>query len=214
VDYSWSDGYYLNRNCYRFNSGGWDTLQGPKRTIDIVDEVDGHTQVLEIHNADSGKTSVLEKSFEDKTYGTIEFWVRSDYSHFYSTLDLYAMDTNTRAFLMVLFSNGWFWFKSDDGIYRTIRYKNLNSVSANADIWYHIKVHFDCNSDTAQIWIDGTQVYWSDNNWANPNFKFENSVSKVNNLKFRNAGDVGDRKLWLDAVDMSWYYGYYNRNVP
>ncbi|MBD3230493.1 MAG: hypothetical protein GF329_20100, partial [Candidatus Lokiarchaeota archaeon] len=67
------------------------------------------------------------------------------------------------------------------------------------------KITFDCASNTFQVWINGKQAYIG----SNHNLQFENGVSKIDKLEISNAGNKGDRKFWLDAIDFSWVWGYY-----
>ncbi|MBD3227693.1 MAG: hypothetical protein GF329_05850, partial [Candidatus Lokiarchaeota archaeon] len=89
------------------------------------------------------------------------------YHDFYSELKLY--ESTTRALVFVMFSGQ---FKVFDGDYHALRDSSGSYFNSEANIWYHIKITFDCASNTFHVWINGKQAYIG----SNPNLQFENSV--------------------------------------
>jgi hypothetical protein len=73
------------------------------------------------------------------------------------------------------------------------------------DTWYHLKIEFDCTSDTFDLWVDGVQYY---KNPAEDPFDFVLALDNVSTIGVYFAGASG--VVYLDAVDYSWATGYFN----
>jgi hypothetical protein len=63
--------------------------------------------------------------------------------------------------------------------------------------WHHIRVTFDCASDTYTCWVNGTY---------RGNFTFNHAVAQVTYWEFHTSGvyTLYDSFFYVDAVDFSW----------
>jgi hypothetical protein len=144
IDFSWSSGYYLNRNCYKVIPSGINTNQHYAATIDIVDDLDGRTKVIELRddiNTQGIGNTAMFIPFSNEKNGAIEFYVRnSDLSH---PFFLFLRDNDVIIITLKLWSNE---FKYQ------IESTDYTITSASSNVWYYVKVEW--NATGWQVIID------------------------------------------------------------
>lgn len=176
--------------------------------MSITNSLGGHSDILTLYdnqnNIDIGDFFRISIPFSvSQVYGSIECFIRSDDVSQISEIRLYDVSTIIFRFKMDLNK-----FQYYDGSWNDI------GLAASGDIWYHIRIAFDCDgvkshenlaTDTWKIWINGIEY---------GDFNFENVVSEANSIRFfSNAADNG-YTYYIDAVDFSWADRYYtNRNL-
>jgi len=118
----------------------------------IVATHNGHNKVLNTTAAgDNGAYVHWQHDFSSvKTNGTIEFF--HEYkdngvgSHY-----IEVFDDSDNFIVMVR-------FYLPTNIFRVYHGATFTDVSAAADTWHHIKIDFDCDSDTQSVWLNGESV--------------------------------------------------------
>ncbi|MDD1777208.1 MAG: NEW3 domain-containing protein [Candidatus Helarchaeota archaeon] len=167
----------------------------------VADEA-GHHKVLQMYDYNSGGSTVLEQNFGDQTAGTVEVWyygVTGTGPDCSLQLCLTTASDASGVLLMLNFS------------YAQIGYvvgSKVNKVCDSANNqWHHLRIVFNCTSDTFNLWVDGTQRL------TNAAFQFaQTSLTQV--MIYTGSGSTGGYYCYLDAFDYSWAPGYYlNRNM-
>jgi len=198
LDYSWSEGYYENRNM-DYNNTDW-LLYTNGGTVDIISELNGHKNVIELDDTSSVHYITAYNFFETQESGTIEFYFCTDDASITALFDV--MSNGNYAIPAGIYNEQFFYYSTG---YNYI-------CSANDDTWYHILIDFECGSgsykglspDTFKITINDVE-YGA--------YSFYQSQSSVNKFGFRSE-NANINTFYADAVDYSWSDGYYeNRNM-
>ncbi len=171
-------------------------------TVNVISDLDGHTKILELFDTDvSYNAHVIKELSSNPSYGTIEYWMRTD--------DV---------------TNGLCGFRLDSGtillgemvtlrVYNGYLQKYLGSwqnvVSLQNDTWYHLRVDFECTT--------GAYTGLSQYNWRlfvnNTNFGISNFI---NNETYGARIEWYTDYIWglsgyyyyIDAIGFSWDTDY------
>jgi len=234
IDYSWTPGYYLNRNKdyeagkpidylgkYSFtneligsNPMGWMIEEGGSTEVQIQSDLDGHNKIVELTDDTSNASACIRNVFSSQTTGTIELWVRGSSSTKESSLYLgYLPEGNWNLYFMMGQDGNPYWYFWI-GYNVPVVYSNLDQVPWDANKWYHVRIQFDCISDTGKLWIDGTEVYWNNSGLPDGDFPFYRPASYFNIFLIGTTDIHSSFDFYVDAIDYSWESGYYlNRNT-
>ncbi|MFX0074328.1 MAG: hypothetical protein ACFE96_02720 [Candidatus Hermodarchaeota archaeon] len=163
---------------------------------EVVSSMDGHNKVLKL-TSDANWRSIYDM-VNDKSEGTVEWWVRTPISYVSHRLILY--DGATQGIII--------YFHNDGNIY-----EHDGSAAAfttyEADTWTHVRVDFECldegegngyqklQHDTYYVYINGEKF--------GP-FEFKNGVSAIDKVFFDTGGASNTR--YIDAVSYSWDISY------
>ena len=172
---------------------GWTTFEGGGCTVNVISEVGGHKNVVELYDNGIGTTNRAEinNTFADQTTGIIEFWYRRIDPTEYVFWRL--CEDNTIASTMGS-EGGTFQRNFQNGSWQSL-------APCNSDQWYHIRIDFDTNADLLNLTIDGTQVL--------TNGDFMNDTTSINKLVFFTRGwGVANYRGYYDAVGYSWDPNY------
>ena len=124
---------------------GWDDYSGVGSTAIIIESLDGHEKVLELYDNSGATISHIRQTFVvgEQSSGIIEFWLRGNS---YSDTNYIIGDggSDNSIHFYTGYDSGFYCY--DPG------WTEFADFSIN--IWYHIKIEFDCSSDW-QIWVDG-----------------------------------------------------------
>lgn len=227
VDFSWADGYSLNRNMhlneseelwcweafpvweseYYQNTINWGTsenqnlskftlVQVSGEIISIENEFQDHNDVIDIRDPDATAYGTLGYFFSPQTEGTIEMnFAQNPYP---DVSYLYLSDSSGQAIYMYLQHGGSGGMKAYNGGSLT----QFFVITSN--IWYNIKIQFDCNRDKFNIWIDGVQyvVDWS----------FLSAKTTIDRLYIGTTNTFStDVDIYLDGFSCSWEDEYFNQ---
>ena len=199
IDYSWDDGYYLNRNQdletfewnddFPFNWSSDFTSQ-----ISIVD-YQNHENVVKI--VDNSGTDYIGLNNEIyQTMGTVEFYINLAQTTQSAFACIYQSGTSNQIYFQA-YSDGYFRYY--DGSYHNI-------MTYSAHQWYHMRIEFDVNDDW-HLWVDGVSKD------GGSGYNFRGSPSYFNVVDFFGGG-VDTPTFYIDSVDYSWCVDYYtNRNM-
>ncbi|KKK89341.1 hypothetical protein LCGC14_2734080, partial [marine sediment metagenome] len=218
IDYSWSPGYSNGRNrlttnddilghypashSFPFDDVGtnpvdW-VVDETGGTVNIISSIGEHRKVLELD--DTGDVIHALNIWDDVSSGTIEFWARF---------------TDVTKALYIHISDGA-WGSSTTGVnfgmltgnfaYYTVATGWVNIVAINNDIWYHVKIDFECGADSYKglsadkfyITVDGVQ-YGA--------YNFRNTLNNLNRITLF-TDTFNNFISYFDAIDYSWdpYY--------
>ncbi len=184
---------------------GWDITEGASTSIKVVAEKAGHKKVLEFFdNSGSSYCFAVNDFTASQVTGTIEFYLygelgTGDANDFY-----FYLNSGTTHAITLRFDfdyNNIDSLLSDETNWSTV-YNNLNPAT-----WYHIRLVFDCTTDTFDLYVNNIAVVKGK--------EFRNSVANVNKISFNTYMDRTNYEFcaYIDAVDYSWAPGYYtNRN--
>jgi len=194
------------------NPTGWTVTEPSGTSVQVVSIVGGHYRVVEFYDNTAADYCWIKNTFTAQASGTIEFWLR--------------VSANNKEFGIQMHESGagkiWFYaaqggtancWKFYDGAWRYVVDSNLNNVGFAANTWYHIRIVFDCSSDSAKIYIDKTQVYWNNGGSPDEDFGFSSAATNIDAIMINTSSGLSGYYGYIDAVDYSWADGYYlNRN--
>lgn len=173
----------------------WSIMEGGGCTVNIVSEIDGHKNVVDLYDNGVGglNRAEINNTFTDQTVGTIEFWFRRTTPTEWVRWRLW--DGSTQA-TSIGSAGGYFVFAND----------TWNDISpCNNDQWYHISVEFNTVIDSFNLTIDGIREL--------TNSAFINDVDSINILQFYTRGwGTTNYRGYVDAVGYSWDPNYINGN--
>lgn len=169
-----------------------DGMESSEPEAIVIDELDGHESVLRVKD-DSSTTLQRVYNNIDQSEGIIELYV-------------YKVDTETT----VLHSDydtpyeGGFSFRLKNNEIQYWDDPNWVQVgSYNTDEWTHLKVSFDCSTNTYDL--------YKDNKLVSESLPF---VEDMDSLSYFTITQAGDGISYVDAIDYSWDSGYYEgRNL-
>lgn len=172
---------------------GWSVSEPGLQSVQVISNVDGHNNVLELFDTESGAgdIAIVNNSFSPQTSGTIEFWYRTS-----GFLEDQSFRTEYNLDISIYFSvsSGNFQYYNASGWHVLAPHNN--------DQWYHIRFDFDCASDTYDFYLDG--------NLIQSNLEFYTAVSSIDKILFltRQWGTSSDYYSYVDALGYSWDSNY------
>jgi hypothetical protein len=221
IDFSWETGYSTSRNMQSLQLGynylgkcsftddtvgvnptGWTVVEGSNVEIQVISDLSLHRKVVSFWDNNNGPGSCyMEYSFPGVVVGTVELWVfgidgNAGLDHF--GIELFGGSTNA-----VHTYADW---TTDE----YVNYMDKSIVAPGGfpnNQWHHIRIVFDCNSDTFTCYVNGNYTGI---------FNFESPISSVTKIRLGTGQTEtgGNFYAYVDAIDFSWETGYYtNRNM-
>ncbi len=178
------------------NPAGWVTIEYSGQTVNVVQESDAHSKVVEIFdNYGSGEVSITD-AIPDVETGIIDFWIMIEgcADNFVIKLD----DNYAEAVWIELDLGKIYRF---DGSYYEIGEYEINT-------WYHFIISFDCDdggdgSNDWHLWIDGESIDEGEG------YGFYGEPEAFGELTFWGNGlFVLGYSAFIDAVGYSWNDDY------
>ena len=164
-------------------------------TVNIISDLNGHKNIVEIHDISSVSTTQAENKFSNTVTGIIEFWIRLNATD--KGVNIWIGDeegpNNIWIDAVRLFFEPDGWIKYQDGIMNTI-------MTYNADYWYHIRVDFNCSSQTFDLYIDN-ELKVNDGGMGG-------DASHLDTINFNTYTPSDDYYVYFDAVGYSWDPNY------
>ncbi len=157
---------------------------------EIVDYL-GHNSVL--HFKDVTDSGSLNSVYFDSeiTSGVVEAWINNPYANDWyfrmfenggGGVSLVSLRYTSKTNIAVYHGDG------GGGM-------DTHNVAVIADAWIHIKVSFDCTTDTHSVWIDGVNIF-TDENFGND--------QTVTNIYWMNIYSADFCEGYVDAIGYSW----------
>lgn len=163
----------------------------------IVASKSGHKKVIKFTAAgDNGKYWYWIYNNTNKISGTYEcFMEYKDNGQGIHELRLYS--EVPEIIIMIRFN------AADNKLYVYHAATNTN-VTAAADTMHHIKVAWDCTTDTHSVWLNEVAIV------SDVAFYLSRTATTMNNTDFylSNGGGVNSLEMYVDAFDESWASGY------
>jgi len=133
------------------NPTGWNLYEPSGTDIEIVDSFGGHSFPMKFTDASSDGTKA-DISFTAKTSGSISLWALNTLttSDQFCCVNLYESSAKTTTALRIIMMSGNFYALTTGG------WSSLGQTYS-ANTWYHIKVDFDCSTQTYDVFIDGAE---------------------------------------------------------
>lgn len=154
----------------------------------IVDYQNEHISVISQYDNNDTKDSQLNLYFDDTISGTIEFYWSSNDTYKASYFTFYEGSS----------SKGYLRMRYDSmRVYDNIADYHLINVYDN--VWYHIRIDFDCNDDTFDIYIDNI-FYRTCYFWSNP--------TSLNRIIWNTRGSDLGYISYIDSIGLSWLSNY------
>jgi len=177
---------------------GWNVFEGAGY-VNVKDEMNNHKNVIEMYDNTNANHDELHNSFSLQTNGAIEFWVLSD--DVAQTFSIIILDDTATS----VWGDGIGWLQ----IYQNkFRYEDnagwhVTTKTLNDNIWYHVKVEFECSTgnyhglaqDTWRFYVDGEEF---------GDFSFAHDINNVSQVYFATRGADMNYKYYVDAVGYSW----------
>ncbi|KKM64739.1 hypothetical protein LCGC14_1498340, partial [marine sediment metagenome] len=164
-------------------------------TVNIISNLNGHKNIVEIHDISSVSTTQAENKFSNTVTGIIEFWIRLNATD--KGVNIWIGDeegpNNIWIDAVRLFFEPDGWIKYQDSIMNNI-------MTYNADYWYHIRVDFNCSSQTFDLYIDN-ELKVNDGGMGG-------DASHLDTINFNTYTPSDDYYVYFDAVGYSWDPNY------
>ena len=184
---------------------GWiDTEVGTDSNYSVVVVAleDGHLNVIQF-NASGDNGAYADWDTEELTSiesGTIELWFKYiDNGVGYIRLRVYgAVSTFTYMYIRSD-ANDLIIYYGDGGGGST-----SSAVGIDADTWHHIRIAFDCATDTFSMWLNGILEIDDENFWNDSN---DTSFRLINYRLYNGAGSNA-LQGFVDAIGYSWDTDY------
>ncbi|MFX1566909.1 MAG: hypothetical protein ACFFCV_00920 [Promethearchaeota archaeon] len=160
-------------------------------TVNILSDIDGHNEVLELHDTSSTDMVEVYHNFADQNTGTIELYVRCGDNTTRTKVFIYD-GVETKAVYLYFDDNGW------------IRYYTTapqDIMTYNMDQWYHLRIEWNCTAGEWHLWIDGNKT-----NGAG--YAFYGAPSAMDTIYFGTTGTDSNFYSYIDAIGYSWDPNY------
>ena len=194
-------GYYFAtygfENDINGRTPGWFQEVGTRGgSVKVVEELGGHKKILELRDTSSGfNAHVIKTLFATPEFGTIEYWMRSDYPKLCgfrldNGLIVNEMITMRIAFNILQYQNGTGW-------------NNIRIIQNNT--WYHIRVDFECTTGNYTGLSQYTwRIYVNSINYGE--FNFINNQNQASRIEWYTdyIFSLMGYSYYIDAIGFSW----------
>ena len=194
--------YTMDNNINFFTTGQLGVDSNP--IAQIIATEDGHRKAIKFSaDGDNGMNSYIRRILPFQISGTFELWLKFiDYGQGQYDFRLYG-ENGDNGYLT------WIMYDSTTNDLR-VTYGDGSGVNVDvdttvsADTWVHLKMEFDCGTDTFSFWIDGIRII------NNENFYDDNNlVGLTQYLPVISDGDGNNAlEMWIDALGESWDDNY------
>ena len=171
----------------------------PAMSTEILPELGGHKKVIDMNKGStSGNNYNLYQYFtEPQEFGTIELWVRTDDASDGS--DYLPQNDTLASWGFGIRDNSFHYFEPI--VWKPIPFPAFDNI------WYHVKVQFECDSgnhyglseDSWRIFINGNQF---------GDYNFTIAQSDVRNLRIHQNWRFSNYHTYTEAVGYSWDPNY------
>ncbi|MCJ7481523.1 MAG: LamG domain-containing protein [Thermodesulfovibrionales bacterium] len=166
----------------------WTDASGAGCTVSIVDEVDGHKNVMCLDDQSAAtKINQLYTFSGAQTSGSFDIWFRSTNTAAYHLFYIYSAASIGIRLLI-----------ASDKIqyYYTAAYHDATGGGIADDTWYHFKIVFDCATDTYSFYLNGVLL--------DDDIPFENVQTSLTKIYFQTIDASTGYTFYLDGLGFSW----------
>jgi len=174
----------------------WSDNSGSDCSVQVIDSLDGHNQVLDCYDNSDSNISAIENNFSNQSYGTIEFWIRTTNSTAYTDIDFLIEGTQVFTFIIQL---------------DKFNYWNGSAMNYIADaydnLWQHIRIDFECTTGGYQALSQyQCKVYINDVDYGV--IKFWRNRTHINRILIKSHYVNTGYHSYFDAFGFSWDSNY------
>ncbi|MFW9879825.1 MAG: hypothetical protein ACFFG0_42670 [Candidatus Thorarchaeota archaeon] len=178
---------------------GWSITESGSSYVRVVENIGGREgKMVECYFDGSNNYLVTDMLINGIISGSANWWVRIDNTSALNSAEAFSDPNPSDAILIILGDFGG----QGSGIYDGQTGTKLYSISIN--VWYQLKVDFNSNTDTYNLYIrtDKSNPYIQIGN----NLNYLLDVNSVKYFSFSSLGIFGSsiHKLWFDDVNYSW----------
>jgi hypothetical protein len=174
------------------NPFGWETIEDGG-SVEVIDSLDNHVNIVKLDDNTGGVDDcVLTQNFSSQIEGTIEFYFRLDSLGTLGRAIRLEDISNQRAIHLKVMNNIFYYRDGSNNWYAF--YSNFQN-----DTWYHVRIDFNCATDTFDIFINENQ--------QGVNLQFNNPVTYIESILFITGGEA-TVEMHLDAIGYSWDSNY------
>ena len=130
------------------NPGGWTCIEPSGTSVQVIDEYDGHKNVLELYDDDDVNRVEISNDFDAQEDGAVEFWWADNSSQSLRHYLRVIVSSETGTAFAAYFnyqSQGTIRRNYDDQIYAT---------GISPEILHHIKIVFDDTAQEFEFFVD------------------------------------------------------------
>jgi hypothetical protein len=170
---------------------GWEINEQSNTFIDMIDNIGNHEKVVQFYDNNPAGAARMANYFGKRIDGEIELYMRrSDATKmFYISI---RDATGTEGLKLYMHTSGAWLYNAAQAF--------DGSPAANADTWYHVRIYLDTATDTANIWINGTQLLVG----ASPSIPFANLLADISQVHIYTDTPASNYYCYVDAVGFSW----------
>ena len=168
--------------------------------IEVISEKDGHSKVIEFTDSGAGSMVRIGKVFSAQTTGTFEWWFYTEPNSDHCRVRVSKVPAVTNKIILDFdaAAGEYSWYNSSSG-----SLEKIDDLTAN--LWHHIRLTFNCTSDTFLLWVNGI---------CKGEYEFMEPGTTLDRIDFETAWGGTSCHFYVDAIDYSWAPGYYpNRNM-
>ncbi|MFX1442107.1 MAG: hypothetical protein ACFFHV_01725 [Promethearchaeota archaeon] len=179
------------------NPKDWSVYELDGNTVNVIGELAGHKNVVEMNDISSSYSVAINKSLNPiRGYGTVEWWWRIS-----DATDLIAFRIHDNNNIFIYFRINQDKFQYDNGSLHDI------GLVAYDNTWYHCRVDFECTTGSYMglsqyswcVYINGTKF---------GNYGFRINRDQANEIWFDGSGGLTGYTTYIDAIGYSWDPNY------
>lgn len=188
---------------YNYGKVDWGTFKDPKLDdwddqsatdciISIIEEVGNEKNVMELDDQSATDDCDIRYDFSNQSNGSIEIWFRSTNTGNTHYIVLYETIANVK-FTFRINSDNFQYYKQS-----ITNYITLTTLVDNT--WYHLKIVFDCATDTLEAWLDETLL--DDGGTTDLPFRF--TATNLDLIRFQTYSTHTGYKFYIHSFGFSW----------
>lgn len=204
--YTWDNyspyGYETGWNINPFDitdllQDGFDVDYQYGTTISLYSTLIDHSDVLRLYDYSSTKAISFEDYFENKGYGTIEFF--------------FLMDDVTKALYFRIQSSGTdiaYFYDGGTSELKVSYGGGIDTVQALAsNLWYHFRIDFECTSG-GYMSLGQYEFRFFLNGLNRGTYTFKSNVAFIDSFQFNTGGTPSTYNVYLEDYSYSWDSNY------
>ncbi|MFW9879455.1 MAG: hypothetical protein ACFFG0_40785, partial [Candidatus Thorarchaeota archaeon] len=178
---------------------GWEDYSQTYAYVKVVNGIGGHNKVLECYSGTETASYInLRNYFEPQVNGMIEWWWRK--SSIQSSAGFFMLYGSAGVDLIQIridLADGKIMYNDPTGTATDTGYPYYSD-----DKWIHMRIEFNCSSDTWSLWIDTIKYI------DNIAFKLSRIADFVNRSQFWSFDGGNPTLYYVDAIGYSWDPNY------
>jgi hypothetical protein len=167
----------------------------------VVDSTGTHKKVIELSSTSGSASSVnLENIFVAQNTGTLELWMMKSSANENGPAVIFIYGAAVQTLITLMIDDDAkenIEYIAPSGVYTDIGYSNYSD-----DKWFHIRIEWNCISDTYSIWIDNIQYL------NNTGFQNARTDTAAVSIKLYSYDSSNPALYYIDAVGYSWDPNY------